>query len=377
MNMPTLCLRTKEMRRSKIPMPSLEIEQLLVTLTPVNPDGQQQSSSVSSGFVSNMLNPNQDTGVDAIFGQHAEATSLIDIHVTAIAEPSFFAPINRPPTPNPLFIQLQQPPILTPATTPSSSLQNLPDFASLFGFDNRLKALEENFSEFKQTNQYAKALSSIPDIVDQYLANKLKEAVDVAVQLKYDRIREEAQTENQQFLDSIDEGMKKVIKEQVKKEVSKITQKIGDVRHSNAVYNIALFDAYEAEKILLDTYGDTITIKRPRDRAYDDQEPSAGINRGSKRRRSGKEPESTVEETMQSTDVFKAPAHQEFETGVHDEQAEEEVHHLDWLQQLTDTSPDHAWNKSVPAAHESVQPWLSNLARTDKTSSVISMKLTD
>ncbi|GJS35316.1 hypothetical protein Tco_0533698 [Tanacetum coccineum] len=26
-------------------------------------------------------------------------------------------------------------------------------------------------------------------------------------------------------------------------------------------------------------------------------------------------------------------------------------------------SPDHGWNKSVPAVHESVQPWLSNLAR--------------
>ncbi|GKA30212.1 hypothetical protein Tco_0716517 [Tanacetum coccineum] len=173
-----------------------------------------------------MLNPNQDTGIDAIFGQHAEATSQIDIPVTAIAEPSFFGLTNHPLTLNPLFIQLQQPPILTPATTLSSSFQNLPDFASLFGFDNRLKALEDNFSEFKQTNQYAEALSSIPGIVDQYLANKLKEAVDVVVQLKYDRIREEAHTENQQFLDSIDEGMKKVIKEQVKKEVSKITSKI-------------------------------------------------------------------------------------------------------------------------------------------------------
>ncbi|GJU05284.1 hypothetical protein Tco_1121714 [Tanacetum coccineum] len=203
-----------------------EIEDTHVTLTTVNPDGQQQSSSVSSGFVSNMLNPNQDTGVDAIFGHNAEATSLVDIPVTAIAEPSFFAPTNRPPTPTPLFTQLQQTPILTPATTPSSSLQNLPDFGSLFGFDYRLKALEDNFSEFKQTNQYAEALSSIPGIVDQYLANKMKEAVDVAVQLKSDRIREEAQAENQQFLDSIDEGMKKVIKEQVKSEVSKITPKI-------------------------------------------------------------------------------------------------------------------------------------------------------
>ncbi|GJR09651.1 hypothetical protein Tco_0792303 [Tanacetum coccineum] len=318
-----------------------EIEDTHVTLTPVNPDGQQQSSSVSSGFVSNMLNPNQDTGVDAIFGQQAEATSLIEIPVTTIAEPSFFVPTNRPPTPNPLFIQLQQPPILTPATTPSSSLQNLPDFGSLFGFDYRLKALEDNFSELRQTNQYTEALSSIPGIVDKYLANKMQEAVDVAVQLKYDRIREEAHTENQQFLDSIDEGMKKVIKEQVKKEVSKITPKIEklvneqlesevlvrsskEAKTSHAVAaNLselelkkilidkmeannsinrsdiqrqlyqALVDAYEADKILLETYGDTVTIKRPRDGADDDQEPSAGTDRGSKRRRSGKEPEST------------------------------------------------------------------------------------
>ncbi|GJX13728.1 hypothetical protein Tco_0205486 [Tanacetum coccineum] len=118
---------------------------------------------------------NSDILLMLIFGTNmAEATSLIDILVTTIVEPSFFAPTNHPPTPNPLFIRLQQPPILTPATTPSSSLQNLPDFGSLFGFDYRLKALEDNFSELKQTNQYAKALSSIPSIVDQYLANKCR-----------------------------------------------------------------------------------------------------------------------------------------------------------------------------------------------------------
>ncbi|GKE67718.1 hypothetical protein Tco_1521879, partial [Tanacetum coccineum] len=59
-----------------------------------------QSSSVSSGFVSNMLNPNQDTGVDDIFGQHGEATSLIDTLVT-IVEPSFSALTNHPPTSSP------------------------------------------------------------------------------------------------------------------------------------------------------------------------------------------------------------------------------------------------------------------------------------
>ncbi|GJV65053.1 hypothetical protein Tco_1475881 [Tanacetum coccineum] len=238
-------------------------------------------------------------------------------------EPSFTAQINRPPTPYPLVIQTQQPPILTPATTTSSLLQNLPNFASLFGFDYRLKALEDNFSELRQTNQYAEALSSIPGTVDQYLANKMQEAVDVAVQLKYDRIREESNTANQQFLESIDEGMKKIIKEQVKKEVSKITPKIEKLvtdqlesevlvrssKEANTSHAVAanlselelkkilidkmeannsinrsdiqrqlykaLVDAYEADKILLDTYGDTVTIKRPRDGADDDQEPSA------------------------------------------------------------------------------------------------------
>ncbi|GJX98393.1 hypothetical protein Tco_0355412, partial [Tanacetum coccineum] len=133
-------------------LPQVQIEDTHVTLTPVNPDGQQQSPSVSAGFVSNMLNPNHDTGVDAIFGQQVEAISLIEIPVTTIAEPSFFVPTNRPPTPNPLFIRLQQPPIMTPATTLSSSLQNLPDFGLLFGFDFRLKALEDNFSKLRQTN---------------------------------------------------------------------------------------------------------------------------------------------------------------------------------------------------------------------------------
>ncbi|GKF55349.1 hypothetical protein Tco_0165689, partial [Tanacetum coccineum] len=55
----------------------------------------------------------------------------------------------------------------------------------------------------------------------------------------------------------------------------------------------ALVDAYVAKKDLLDTYGDTVTIKRRRDKADDDQEPSAGTYQGSKRRRAGKEPESS------------------------------------------------------------------------------------
>nr|GFD23862.1 hypothetical protein [Tanacetum cinerariifolium] len=55
-----------------------------------------------------------------------------------------------------------------PSTTSlSTRLQDLPDFGSLFGFDNRLKTLEANFSEFMQTNQFARAVSAILEIVKE------------------------------------------------------------------------------------------------------------------------------------------------------------------------------------------------------------------
>nr|GEZ16147.1 hypothetical protein [Tanacetum cinerariifolium] len=67
------------------------------------------------------------------------------------------------------------------------------------------------------------------------------------------------------------------------------------IHRSNEQRNLykALVKAYESDKIILDTYGETVTLKRRRDDDADkDEEPSAGSDWGSKRRREGKEPES-------------------------------------------------------------------------------------
>ncbi|GKC03698.1 hypothetical protein Tco_0995308, partial [Tanacetum coccineum] len=74
------------------PVPNIqatqETEDIHVILTAsINPEGQQQSSSVSSGFVSNMLNPRLDTGINSIFNLNTEATLLVDVPVTTIVEP--------------------------------------------------------------------------------------------------------------------------------------------------------------------------------------------------------------------------------------------------------------------------------------------------
>ncbi|GKD24558.1 hypothetical protein Tco_1230772 [Tanacetum coccineum] len=277
-----------------------------------------------------MLNPSPDTGINSVFNLNTESTSLVDVSVTAIAEPPLLSVTTTPPPPTPLITHLQQTPTPTPATVPSSSLQDFPNFGSLFGFDHRLKILENNFSEFNQTNQFAVAVSSIPCIVDVYLANKMHEAVKTAVQLQSERLRDEAQAENADFINKLDDNIKKIIKnqvkEQVKAQVSKILPKIEktvneqleakvltcssnksktshavaanlselelkkilidkmksnkSIHISNEQKNLykALVDTYESDKLILDTYGDTVSFKICRDDEDKDEEPSTGSN---------------------------------------------------------------------------------------------------
>ncbi|GKA22203.1 hypothetical protein Tco_0708165 [Tanacetum coccineum] len=372
----------------------------------INPEGQQQSSSVSSGFVSNMLNPRPDTGIDSIFTLNTEATSLVDVPVTTIAEPPLVSATTLPPPPTPLITHMQQTPVPTPTTIPSTSLQDLPNFGSLFGFDHRLKTLETEFFEFKQTNQFAEAVSSIPSIVDVYLANKMKEVVKTVVQLQSNRLRDEAQAKNEDFLNKLDDNIKKIIKNQVKEQVKAQTslaiaanlseldlKKIliekmksnKSIHRSNEQNNLykALIEAYESDKLILDTYGDIVSFKRRRDDEDKDEEPSAGSNWGSKTRGAGKEPKSTstpkektskstgkstegskslrksagestyAEEPMHTAKDLEEPAHQEFETGATEDQLVDETPQpSDWFQKPTRLpSPHRDWNNTLPTDH--------------------------
>ncbi|GJU51793.1 hypothetical protein Tco_1221348 [Tanacetum coccineum] len=60
------------------------------------------------------------------------------------------------------------------------------------------------------------------------------------------------------------------------------------------LYN-ALVKSYNSKKDILTSYNDVVTLKRGRDDQDKDEDPSAGSNQGSKRRRSGKEAESSKE----------------------------------------------------------------------------------
>ncbi|GJZ74410.1 hypothetical protein Tco_0638556 [Tanacetum coccineum] len=126
----------------------------------------------------------------------------------------------------------------------------------------------------------------------------------------------------------------------------------------------ALVDAYDDDKDILDAYGDTITIKQRRDDADDDEEPSAGSNQGSKRRRAGKEPESTSAPKEKTSKTYlEEPANHEFETGGTEDQPDEETsQHPDWFQKPAKLpTPDRDWNKTFPAAHGHIMGTLNGL----------------
>nr|GFC42522.1 hypothetical protein [Tanacetum cinerariifolium] len=155
-----------------------------------------------------------------------------------------------------------------------------------------------------------------------------------------------------------------------------------------------------ADKAILDTYGDSTILKRRRE--DDDQEgPSAGSNRGSKRQKERGEQASAstpskkategagrtttgsqsrqmsvsesglAEEPVQTTCQMEEPPHPVFETGADDQPIVQTSQHPKWFSQpRKPPSPDRAWNTTLPAAQRDIQSWISDLARqTDARSS--------
>nr|GEU43127.1 retrovirus-related Pol polyprotein from transposon TNT 1-94 [Tanacetum cinerariifolium] len=130
-----------------------------------------------------------DAGIDSIF----ETTSQMDVQAPSTVAPlPLSAPTLTPSTIATISTIPQAP--TPPKTAPSTLLQDLPNFGSL------------------------------------YMDQRMNEAVKVAVQIQSDRLRDKAQAENNEFLKNLDENIQKIIKDQVKEhvkvQISKILPKI-------------------------------------------------------------------------------------------------------------------------------------------------------
>nr|GEZ33156.1 hypothetical protein [Tanacetum cinerariifolium] len=275
-------------------------------LTPVQPDGQQESLSVSS-FVTSMLNPISDAGVESIFMTASSSVAPLPTPIPTMT-PSIITTIttasHRPILPTPI---------------PSAALQNLPTFDSVFRFNQRLKSLEASFSEYRQTNPFAEAVSNIPVAAD------LSEM-----------------------------ELKKILIE--KMEGNKSIQRSDEQRN---LYK-ALVDAYEADKTILESYGETAILKRRREEDDDQEGPFVGSDRGSttgtQSRQMSASESAFVEEPMQTTCQMDEPSHPVFETGAEDQPVVQISQHPEWFSQpRKPPTPD--------PVQGSTQTWISELAK--------------
>nr|GFA06502.1 hypothetical protein [Tanacetum cinerariifolium] len=152
----------------------------------------------------------------------------------------------------------------------------------------------------------------------------------------------------------------------------------------------ALVKAYDADKTILDTYGESTILKRRREEDDDQERPSAGSDRGYKRRREGMEHASAIipsepatrsagrsttgtqsrqlfasesaftEEPLQTTYQMEEPSHPVFETGAEDQPIVHTSQHPEWFSQPRRLpTSDRDWNKTLPAAQGNNQSWIS------------------
>ncbi|GJT21733.1 hypothetical protein Tco_0891670 [Tanacetum coccineum] len=314
-------------------------------------EGQTQSSSVSFGFTSKFLD------LENVNPANYTLTTLID---TSPQQKSSLAITTTPLPPPPPQHATTTPEITSPK--PQTYAPDLPDFASLFKFNERVFHLEQEVSHLKQDDKSAQVSESIksrvPVLIDKHLSTRVGYVVQVAFHSYKVEFEKEAQAEQDRFIDIIDKTVKELVTDKVKGQLNKILpKKIADFATPMIERNIveshervvltksasqpkstyeaaASLREFELKKILLDkmnesesyraaqehrdlydclaksynldkdlfnTYGKAYSLKRDRDDKDKDEDPSAGSDRGMKRQKSGKEAEPSQEPKSKSS----------------------------------------------------------------------------
>ncbi|GKC47986.1 hypothetical protein Tco_1065708 [Tanacetum coccineum] len=313
-----------------------------VTLTPVldtqKADEPVQSSSVSSDFTSKLLNLENPSPTDNEIASLMETSAC---HATTVPEITSSFTTTIPPPPlffNPL--PQQATPIPTPTTyEATTSFPSLLNFSSVFKFNDRVTNLEKR-QEAQDERKYI-------GLVDTSIITIIKEEKNVTESLKAtDLARSSSQPKSTyEAAASLSEfELTKILLDKIEESKS----------HLRADYKRKLYDAlvesYNTNKDLFNTYGEVFTLKRSQDDKDKDRDPSARSDRGTKRRKSSKEAESSRDsrsKEKKSSSTSKDASQSQHKNSGKSAYAEEPSHTIDdfetWISQIArakDTSFD-------------------------------------
>ncbi|GKC74271.1 hypothetical protein Tco_1120154, partial [Tanacetum coccineum] len=335
-------------------------------------EGPIQSSSVSSDFIDKLLNfenaslaDNEIASLMDTTVHHEEpsshTSSLFTVPVMVIPEIMYAFTTTIPPPP-PSFYPLPQQ--AKPTPTPTSSevttlFPALPDFLSVFRFNDRVTNLDKDLSEMKQVNQ------------EEALADK-KEYIDLINTSVRAIIKEEVKTQLPQILpQTISDFTSLVIERNVIESLEAVVLAKSSSQPKSTNAAAASHSEFELTKILMDKMEEHKSYLRSeyKKELYDALVKSYNTDKdlfktyGMKRRKMSKNAESSrdikskeskpsgksahVEEPSHTIDDSGVQQNQEFDMGNNDEQPNDEAaSKFDWFKKLErPPTPDPDWNK--------------------------------
>ncbi|GKC50930.1 hypothetical protein Tco_1073675, partial [Tanacetum coccineum] len=311
------------------------------------------SSSASSDFANQFLNldnvPPTDTEFVSMMNvkvHHEEPSTqtppLLNIHIMVIPETltatGSTIPLTIPPiTPLPQESIPTPTPALTTATTITLILA-LPDFSSLFGFDQRVSALEKELSQFKQADYSAQLLETIKS----YTAEFEKKAKD----------------ERKRYIDLVEKSVKDIIKDEVKSQLPHILLKEVSDYTTHATASLTEF---ELKKILLDKIQKSKLYRGAQEHKdlYDALVKSYKLE---------KDLFKSYEESVFETADTEMPHNQGGDLSNTDDQPNvEETSRNDWFKKPERPSTlDSDWNTTKIIDFRPPQTWISKITKAEK-----------
>ncbi|GJR21098.1 hypothetical protein Tco_0969625 [Tanacetum coccineum] len=415
-----------------------------VTLTTVHDtqktEGLMQSSLVSSDFANQFLNldnvPPTDTEVISMINfkvRHEEPSTqippILNIPVTVIPETSIAdGPTISPTIPPITSLQQQLAPTPTPApttVTTATSGPALPDFSSMFGFDQRVSTLEKELSQLKQANYSRQLLKSImsqiPAMVDAQISTRLKDSIKKSFRSYTTEFEKKAKDERKRYIDLVENTIHESLENVVLDKSSSQLQSTYEAASSLTEFELkkilldkleksksyraveqhrdlydALVKSYQLDKDLFDSYGKAYSLKRGREDKYKDEDPPAGSDQGLKKKKTSKDakpPKGSkskesksssskgtksqsktsgksvqIEEPVFETADTEMPQDQGGDLGNTENQPNvEEASKHDWFKK-PESPPtlDRDWNASKQIDFRPPQTWISKIARAGK-----------
>ncbi|GJQ89113.1 hypothetical protein Tco_0000252 [Tanacetum coccineum] len=329
-----------------------------------------QDSSVSSDFTEKLLNfenvspaDNEIASLMNTTVRHEEPNGQTSSFFTLpiIVIPKITSTFTKTiPPPHPFFNPPPQQ--ATPTATPTASnvitlFPALPDFSSVFRFNDRVTNLERDLSEMKQVDKFA------TPVIERNVIESL-EAVFLGKSSSQPKSTYEAAASLFKF------KLTKILMDKMEEHKSYLR-----ADYKREIYD-ALVKSYNTNKDLFKIYGEVFTLKKRRDDKDKDQDPSDGSNRGTKRRKSSKDAESSrdpkskefkstsssqgtpryhhkssrksahAEEPSHTVDDSRVQQNQEFDTGNNDKQPDDKaVSKDDWYKKPEKPqTPDLDWN---------------------------------